>query len=374
METLLLILIFLFWCCGTFLLWRIPLLKNHEDEDNLAEALSIIIPARNEARNLPLLLKSLNGQKVRPLEIIVVDDHSDDKTSEIAKGYNVQVITSEKLPDGWLGKPWSCWQGAREAKGRFLLFLDADTVLEKDGISHILSALKSRKGLVSVQPFHQMERAYEQLSAVFNIITMAGARAFTILGESLRPLGAFGPCIALSREDYMAMGGHGAVRACVLENLALGRLFADAKRPLSCYGGRKSINFRMYPEGFASLFEGFSKGFATGANIISPLILILSIAWIVGGMAVTRHLIQAIIVSQPSNIFIWLLLYILFAVQVSWMLKRIGNFKIFTAIFYPVPLLFFVIVFIWSLLLTFVLRRAKWKDRDIDVGANRRRS
>jgi 4,4'-diaponeurosporenoate glycosyltransferase len=212
-----------------------------------------------------------------------------------------------------------------------------------------------------------MERLYEQLSAVFNIITMAGTSAFIFLRESFTPSGAFGPCIALSRDDYFAVGGHAVVRNSVLENLALGRLFARQGRPVNCYGGKGTIRFRMYADGFKSLFEGFSKGFATGANIISPLVLILSIAWIVGGISVSRHLLQALVLVQTAEIFLWLVFYLLFSAQIYWMLLRIGNFKIMTAIFYPIPLLFFVVVFIWSMVLTFVLRRANWKQRKISI-------
>ena len=110
--------------------------------------LSIIIPARDEERNLGLLLHSLSQQTLKPHEIIVVDDHSTDSTAEIAKKEAGLVIPSKDIPEGWTGKPWACWQGANRATGDVFLFLDADTFLEPDGLSKIVSTY-FKKGVFS---------------------------------------------------------------------------------------------------------------------------------------------------------------------------------------------------------------------------------
>ena len=94
--------------------------------------LSIIIPARNEEQNLPVLLCSINAQTVKPPEVIVVDDGSTDRTAEVAREFGAAVIASKPLPDGWRGKTWACQQGAQAATGDLLLFLDADTWFAAD--------------------------------------------------------------------------------------------------------------------------------------------------------------------------------------------------------------------------------------------------
>ena len=101
---------------------------------------SIIIPARNEEHNLPTLLRSLAAQSVKPHEIIVVDDGSTDRTAEVARQLGATVIASQPLPDGWRGKTWACHQGAQAATGELLLFVDADTWFEPDGLARVLSA------------------------------------------------------------------------------------------------------------------------------------------------------------------------------------------------------------------------------------------
>ena len=91
-------------------------------------------------------------------------------------------MRSKDLPEGWAGKPWACWQGSQKAAGDIFLFLDADTSLEPEGLSKIVSTYLEKEGLLSIQPFHKMKRRYERLSAIFNIITMAGMNAFTPFG------------------------------------------------------------------------------------------------------------------------------------------------------------------------------------------------
>src|ERR1035438_1521395 len=95
---------------------------------------SVIVPARNEEANLAACLRSLIGQPGPSYEIIVVDDHSTDRTPDIANSFPVQVITAGPLPDGWTGKCNACWSAAKVAKGKWLLFTDADTRHSVDSI------------------------------------------------------------------------------------------------------------------------------------------------------------------------------------------------------------------------------------------------
>ena len=97
------------------------------------------------------------------------------------------MLRGEALPEGWAGKPWACWQGAQQAGGDLLLFLDADTWLEPDGLERLVQEYLAQGGLLSVQPFHRVRQLYEELSAFFNIVQIAGMNAFTPLGDRLAP-------------------------------------------------------------------------------------------------------------------------------------------------------------------------------------------
>ncbi|HSR10323.1 MAG TPA: glycosyltransferase [Thermodesulfobacteriota bacterium] len=354
-----------FWVLGFALLWRIPTAGKR-----LAALpplkVTVIIPARNEEKALARLLASLRDPAVAP-EIIVVDDHSEDATAETARRAGFRVIPSAPLPDGWAGKPWACWQAARMARGDLLFFLDADTVLEPAGLGKILSAYLDGKGLLSIQPYHRMERAFERLSAFFNIVTMAGMNAFAPWGGKGKPTGAFGPCNVCSKEDYFAAGGHAMVRGDVLESLGLGKRFLEANLGVRLMGGRGAISFRMYPGGMGSLIEGFAKGFASGAGAMSPSRLIMPVCWIAGGAGVLRHLLQSLIVPDPFALCVSGMTYSLYVFQIHWMLRRFGNFGFPAALLFPLPLLFFIGVFAVSCLRVFFLGRVRWKGRTIDT-------
>jgi 4,4'-diaponeurosporenoate glycosyltransferase len=369
MNTIVPFVLFLFWLLGFGFLWRIPNPRKFDQSDSASSDVSVIIPARNEEQNLATLIHSLKHQTLKPLEIIVVDDHSEDGTAAIAEGEGCVVLRSEDLPETWAGKPWACWQGVNKARGDILLFLDADTFLEPGGLSRILHEYREKGGLLSIQPFHQMKKAYEKLSAFFNIVAMGGMRAFTLLGHKLQPLGAFGPCMVCSRKDYFAVGGHSheKVRGEILESLALGKVFLRAKGNVHCYGGKGSISFRMYPAGLASLIEGFSKGFGTGANAMSLGSLLMMVCWIFGCCSVSRHLIQALLLGDMTELSWSALLDALYVLQIHWMLLRIGNFGFLPALLFQVPLVFFVFLFGLSLFRIFFLRKVPWKGRNVNT-------
>jgi 4,4'-diaponeurosporenoate glycosyltransferase len=358
--------ILIFWALGFLVLWKIPVLRNAGRKGIHGPTVSVVIPARNEERTLDRLLGSLASQTCPPREITVVNDHSTDGTPDIALAHDVRVIPAAPLPHGWLGKPWACQQGAEAATGDLLLFLDADTFLEPDGVAKIVNEHDRVGGLISVQPYHLMEKAFERLAAFFNIITMAGTGAFTPAAVNIAPRGAFGPCLLCSRRDYFAAGGHARARAQVLESMGLAHAFREARLPVTCCGGRGAVSFRMYPDGLRSMIDGFSKGFAEGASLVSLPALILLVAWVTGGASSTRHLIQFTLGFREGTWALWIGLYAGFSAQIYWMLRRIGNFGLFPCILYPVPLLFFAVVFFRSLLAKMGVGKILWKSRRIE--------
>jgi 4,4'-diaponeurosporenoate glycosyltransferase len=364
-----------FWLVGFFLMWRIPSFKNKSKlvsrMENSSErdwpSISIIIPARNEENNIDKLLATLSRQSVRPLEIIVVDDESADQTCAIAVASGATLVSSEPLPEGWTGKNWACWRGAERASGEILLFLDADVWLAVDGLERLIQVYAHGGGLLTVQPYHVTKRSYEQLSAFFNIVLMAGLNAFTPLGDKIEPSGAFGPCLMCSRDDYFSTGGHEGVKAEVLESIKLAGAFKDRGLPVWCYGGWGAIYFRMYPEGLGELIEGWSKGFGTGALSIRFPFFLMTIAWVTGCFGATIGLIKTFRLPYSLNPIPLFLLYMLYGLQVWWILRRIGNFAGRIIVTYPMPLLFFAVIMLRSLIMVHLLGRVQWRGRMVQV-------
>jgi 4,4'-diaponeurosporenoate glycosyltransferase len=356
-----------FWFLGFLFLSRIRRCERSKDERKSYPSVSIIIPARNEEKTLPILLNSLRTQVSPVDEIIVIVDTSEDRTKEIAEKENVIVKQSNRLPEDWLGKPWACYQGAKLAKGEILIFIDADTFLEKDGLKKIKDTYVEMGGVVTIQPYHKTKRIYEQLSAFFNIIGMAGMGSFTILGNRVKPVGLFGPCIVMSKKYYFESGGHLKVKSQVVEDLALGGQIKKQKTPISCYGGNGAISFRMYPGGIGELVDGWSKGFATGAVKTYIPVLLGIVLWVGGSITATKYFIDALLNPNLLSILIWGSAYLGYAAQIYWMLFRVGNFGFYTALFYPIPLLFFMYVFLRSFFLIFIKRSVIWKGIKINL-------
>jgi len=358
----------IFWSFGFFFLFRVPLCtRSHRKATEWHPSISVIIPARNEANSLPVLLASLRNGDFVPNEIIVVVDQCEDETKEVAKGEGVTIIDSEPLPEGWVRKPWACYQGAQVAKGDILIFLDADTCVKKGGLRDIVDTYLETDGIVSVQPYHKTRRLYEQLSVFFNIIMMGAMGPFTLMGDLIKPIGLFGPCVVTRKAYYLESGGHLAVKNEVVEDLALGETLKKHNLSIHCYGGQGTISFRMYPNGIRELLDGWSKGFATGAGRAYIPLLVAIIAWIGSGISATVCAIGAISGMHNTAIMWWALAYLAFAIQVQWMAFRVGTFKFYTALLFPVSLLFFITVFFRSIFLVAIKRSVMWKGVAISL-------
>lgn len=346
---------------GLFLLWRVPTFKNQSLRKKLN--VSIIIPARNEAKRIQPLLKSIQQQTNVIREWIVVDDHSTDGTGAIAQSYGAKVITAEALPQGWFGKPWACYQGAKAAQGDVYMFLDADTVLQPQGLEKILAAFAEEQSPLSVQPYHLMKKSYEQLSLFFNLIVMMTTGLFTPRGSSIKASSFFGPCQVIAKKDYWRVDGHAVAKHAILEDIALGKALQEKTGHLiRAMAGRGAIAFQMYPEGMTSLIEGWTKNFATGAGLIPGWMLATVSVWITG-----------MFIAFLSGIapFMWegqayLIGYLLVGVITFLLARKVGRFSILTIVTYPIQLIFFVWLFARSSSRS-KKKKVTWKGRDLDL-------
>lgn len=334
----------LLWAAGFLLLNRLRTCVGARGP-GIPRSVSVIIPARNEEHNLPNLLRSLASQPVKPCETIVVDDGSTDRTAELARQLGAKVIPSQPLPDGWRGKTWACHQGAQAATRDLLLFVDADTWFEPEGLARALSAY--RGGAFSAGPYHAVRQPYEDLSLFFNFNMTVGTA----------PCGLFGQMLLVDRESYRRVGGHEPVRGRILENFWLATRFRAAGIPVQSVAGRGVLSFRMYPNGLGELIQGWTKGFASGAGQTPRGTLLLVIAWMVGLMLAP---LGGLATGDWPR---WGAAYLLCALQVAWFSRLIGAFRWFTSALYPVPLVFFFVVFAWSVLRSG--KRVHWKGREI---------
>jgi 4,4'-diaponeurosporenoate glycosyltransferase len=345
------------WILGWLLCAKLPRLPAAE-LDPQAPSLSVLIPARNEETSLPHLLRALQQQTLKPLEVIVIDDHSSDGTAACARAAGVQVLQPPPLPPGWCGKTWALDHGSRRSGGELLVFLDADTEPGPQFLQRIVGVQQRLGGLVSVQPFHRTEKPYEQLSLLFNLVGLMAVP----LGQQAGV--AFGPAMATSRSDYERVGGHGAVANKVVEDWFLAHLYERASLPVSAYIGEGQIAYRMYPGGLLDLVVGFDKNFATAAGEVRWPRMLAVLLWLSGlfwiAWALPASLLGWPLVGNPDPLFN-LLIYAAYAMQLLLLSRQVGRFSWINLVF-PLPVLFFLMVF---LLAIFNLERGSvsWKGR-----------
>lgn len=342
---------------GAWLLWRVPVPRAATGRTG---PVAVVVPARDEAAALPHLLPGLLAGRRPGDEVVVVDDGSTDGTAAVAAAAGATVVAPPPPPAGWTGKAWACATGAAATAAPVLVFLDADTRLAPGGLDRVVAERAAAGGLLSVQPYHVVPTAAERLSALCNVVAMMGTDAFTPLGHRLAPAGAFGPVLATSRADYEAVGGHAAVAAAVLDDVALARRYRSAGLPVTCLGGRGAVTFRMYPGGLRPFVEGWSKNLSGGAASTRPVTLVLVVAWV-------SLLLQAPWWLLTAPVPLGMVAYAAVAAELWWMLRRVGSFGAVTAVAFPLPLAAFLAVFARSAVVRTVRRRVRWKGREVPV-------
>ncbi|MCA1062896.1 glycosyltransferase [Rossellomorea sp. AcN35-11] len=350
-----------------FLFFRIPLVNKaiHVRNSFLVKKCSIIIPARNEEGTIGKLLSSIENQFIQPLEVIVVNDGSKDRTREISEEFGAIVIDSPPLPMGWKGKSWACWNGAKASKGEFLLFVDCDTWFEKAGLLRICETYKRQhcQGVLSIHPYHKMNSGYETLSMIFHFIIFAFTNVTHLLAGLFKPAGGFGQCFLCSKDVYRRIGGHEAIKSDMVEHFSLCRRAKACGESVEAVSGQRAISMRMYENGLAEVFHGWSKSFASGARSTNLLLLTVISIWI-------AFLISFIIQSPDmiaGNPYRYMLEYSLVSLYLYVIVSRIGNFTLLDTLLFPIHLLFFIMVFLHSVWNTFFTKQTKWKDRYVFV-------
>ncbi len=326
---------------------------------------SVVVPARDEAGHLPGTLPAVLAQLGPDDELVVVDDHSVDGTATVAEELGVEVLLAPPLPTGWTGKSWACWTGARATTNPVIAFLDADTTLAPGTVDAVVAEVTGTTGMVSIQPYHRVPTAVEKLSAFFNVVALMATDAFTPLGRRLTTTAAFGPVLAVRREDYERLDGHRAAAGAVIEDITLAQRWRADGRPVTCHAGRRTAAFRMYPGGYRELLDGWTKNLAAGAAAVRLPSAILTVLWVSLPLQASWELAR-IAIGRPWGGVAWTLgLYLVVALQLSWMLRRIGSFGVVTALLFPLPLLFFVAVFARSAARAVAGTPVRWKGRDV---------
>ncbi len=221
---------------------------------------SLLIPARNEALNLPETLPLLLAQGAD--ELIVLDDGSTDATPEILAGFRgLRCVQGEPLPEGWVGKNWACHQLAGVATGDVLVFTDADVYWGPGALTALLAfAERSDAVYASVWPRQRTETLFERLAVPVIDTILLGLLPYPLVKNTTDALfsAGNGQCMMWTRSAYRQVGGHAAFRSEVLEDVRMGQAAKGRGLKLVLALGGDLLSTRMYRTP-GELLEGFSK-------------------------------------------------------------------------------------------------------------------
>ncbi len=336
---------------------------------------SVVIPARDEARNIDRCLNSVVTTTYPAVEVIVVDDHSADGTGRLARAVaerdaRVHVITPGPLPDGWLGKQWACRAGAAIAAGDILLFTDADTVHAPDLIARSVNAMRGRGAeLLTVAGAQELGTFWERVvQPQFFALLLARYGNTERVSKATNPSAviANGQCIFIRRDAYDASGGHEAVRDKVAEDLALAQRFVAQGRRIALLLGIEQLSTRMYTS-LAEIVRGWTKNVYVGGREAAPgrawgraLFPLLLVAGPLFGLAPVVALCAGLLGLPLPGVLLWgslgagssLLLWIAF--------YHVARLPVWYALLYPLGLLVLLYIEARSLVRG---PRVEWKGR-----------
>lgn len=333
---------------------------------------SVLVPARNEERNIEACARSLLEQDYPRFEVLVLDDDSTDETPAILDRIaqtdaRLRVLRGRPLPDGWLGKHWACHQLALASNGELLLFTDADTrhhpCMLRDAVA---AQQKEGSDLLTGLPREEAVSWGEIL--VIPVIGWA-VLALLPLGPAHRlrsPLlcMGIGQFMLFRRSAYRAVGGFEAVRADPVDDMALAKRIKSQGFRWRFVDLSSRVTCRMY-RGFRGVSDGLGKSVfpALGNRVWVLAVLLVVLTWLYLGpiAAWTAWLLGLSSAGGPP---FWAGAAVCLTLAVwSMVMWRFGQ-PLYRAFFYPLTIALILGIAVRSAVL-FWRGQARWKDRTL---------
>jgi cellulose synthase/poly-beta-1,6-N-acetylglucosamine synthase-like glycosyltransferase len=340
-------------------------------EDDFEEPfVSIIVPTYNEEKNIGKCLQTLKDLEYSKYEIILSDGGSQDKTVEIARKFIDHIIIDEKLPEGWIGKNYGCHIGYKEAKGDYLLFVDADTKHTPHSLKHFIRiALERNAALVSVFPFQRIKRWWEAINPAFyfaSYLTYGGNNSVND-PRKRNSHTASGQYMLFKREDYEKIGGHEYLKGSIVEDLALSRRVKTKLGRLYFIDGSKLIETRMYPDSPKQCWNGWKKCLFPGTKLTQPRRITGALMWFLWGlMAPVAIILSALYAPSWYYLLAACILYVLDALAIFIYWHRKGTHQWVTYVFFPIVVFMFCILLGYSALELVISKKTTWRGREYE--------
>ena len=324
-----------------------------------SKLVSVLIPARNEEKNIVNLISNLQRQDYHNIEIIVFDDQSTDKTaeivSELSKGdTRIQLIRSGGLPSGWLGKNYACHKLSEQAKGFYYLFLDADVSLKKDIISAAIAYTeKYQLGLLSVFPVQEMGSTGERITVPLMNYILLSLLPLILVRKSRYPslAAANGQFMLFHSAIYNNIHPHVKMKNNRVEDIAIARYYKMNKIRIACLTSYNTLKCKMY-ENFSEAVNGFSKNIIAYFGNSFPAALIF---WVI-----TTFGFLSVLFSFPLYIFFFYLLSIMLIRIIT---SCISRQNVLINLIFMIPQQLVMGLILWKALIQQIRNQYEWKGR-----------
>jgi hypothetical protein len=280
-------------------------LRLSDSVDQVDIGVSVLIPARNEALRIGPLLDSVLASEGVSCDLCVLDDESQDGTDAIVEAYskkhpNVRLLKGTRVPAGWSGKQYACYQLAQQAKHEELVFLDADVALTKDALRRaIMQRRRNRADLLSGFPRQQVITIGEQLLIPLIHVILLCFLPFALMRWT-RMTGAAAGCgqfFLTTKRAYEQTGGHGAIRQSLHDGIMLPRAYRMSGLKTDLFDASDLARCRMYTsfsETWSGLMKNANEGFAKMPllPIMTVLMLLAFVGPVLSAVALWLNLIS----------------------------------------------------------------------------------
>ncbi len=337
---------------------------------NPAPLVSILIPARDEENNIATCLQTLRKQDYPIFEILVLNDNSSDNTASIvsrlaAEDSRIRLLHGKPLEKGWTGKPFACYQLAKEAKGSWLLFVDADTIHASNMLRYVMSqALKIKPALLSGFPCQLTDSIPQKIAVpvvyfvIFSLFPLWWLKQF----KNPKPSMAIGQFLLFSSEEYWKVGGHSVVKSKILEDIWLGI-------EITRHGGRhlaidlsSVVSCNMYST-LTFMWHGLTRCIYSvaaisamaliGLLIVGYFLFLAPFYWLWNVLFIDTSLaVQAIVMSQVAIIL-----------AMRWFVDSHFKASILSTPLHPIGLLFIILICTRAIAKQLVGASVAWKNR-----------
>lgn len=326
---------------------------------------SLLIPARNEEGSIGSCLRSLINQDHQNLEIIVLDDHSTDRTRAIVESQNpkIKLISGKPIPAGWTGKNWACHQLSKQATGDILFFIDADAVLEPAAITSVLHVMEAENVDMVASLLRNQGTSFSS-SILLPIVNHAILALFpaSLIHRSSNPdiALAFGPFIGVSTTAYVESGGHASHPDHIVDDVQLARSVKAAGYQQRLINGTDLATTTWY-SGFRDIWRGFSKN-AYGALSYRTSLSLLVTFLVAPLLALPFLRLLAGFFGAPVPMeVLWQVVLLILGRFIT---SSVGRDPLWGVIFHPFAMLFWGATLFWSMIIAMTGQSIEWKSRN----------